>query len=89
MQTEIAEIKVGAAVTYNADDYWEDSMVLGLINVINGFLPLAVWTFIIAPTFEKMNSNKIFLYAWYGMQGSHILAYGIPALVWPFIYAKR
>ena len=36
-----------------------------------------------------MNTNKTFLYAWYGMQGAHLVAYGIPGLVWPFIYLRR
>ena len=80
---------MGASASYIANDYWEDSLVLGLVNVLNAFLPLVLWSQIISPTYEKMNSNKVFLYSWYGMQGGHILAYGIPALVWPFIYSKN
>ena len=88
MQSEIAQISVGTGATYVADDYWGDSLVLGLLNVINAFLPLVIWSFIIAPTYEKMNTNKTFLYAWYGLQGGHLVAYGIPGLIWPFIYLK-
>ena len=58
---------MGTGATYVADDYWGDSLVLGLLNVINAFLPLVIWSFIIAPTYEKMNTNKTFLYAWYGL----------------------
>ena len=85
---EITEIKVGATALYDASDYWGDSIILGVVGLLNAFLPLVIWTTIIGPAYEKMNSNKVFLYAWYGMQASHLMAYSIPALLWPFIYIK-
>ena len=44
MQTEIAEIRLGASAVYIANDYWEDSLVLGLVNVLNAFIPLVLWS---------------------------------------------
>ena len=62
---------------------------MGSLNVVNAFLPLIIWNWIVAPTYENMNTNKIYLYAWYGMQGGHLLAYSLQSLLWPFIYLDK
>ena len=80
------DIKVGATATYNADDYWGDSVILGALSLVNACMPLVAWAWIMAPLYGKMTTNPVFLYAWTGMQAGHLLAYAVSALAWPFIY---
>ena len=82
-------IRLSATASYDADDYWEDSLVLGGMTLLNAFLPMVVWAWKLAPAYANMKSNKVFVYAWYGMQAGHVAAYAITGISWPFIYLKN
>ena len=82
------DIRVGATASYNADDYWEESVVFGILNIIEAFGPLIVYYWIIDPLYGKMETNPVFMYAWDSMANAHIGAWSLTALVWPFTYIK-
>ena len=82
------DIRVTTSASYDHEPYLEDSIIIGGINVLNAFMPLVVYAWLIQPYYGSITKNKIYLYAWYGLQAGHMLAYSIPALIWPFIYVK-
>ena len=51
-------------------------------------MPLIVYAWLISPYYGSITKNQIYLYAWYGMQAGHLIAYSIPAIIWPFIYVR-